>query len=57
MSLTDILLQRELKNAIDNLRRAEMQHERMPFDHDNNDYIERQRQYIEEIKRERNRKR
>lgn len=39
------VLRNDLSNAVDNVLRAEAQQKRMPFDHDNNDALERYKKW------------
>lgn len=42
------LLESDLVNARDNLYRASMQQKRMPFDHDNNDFLEKYKKWADQ---------
>jgi hypothetical protein len=45
----DKILADSLINAIDNVNRARAQQQRMPYDHGNNDFLERARKWMEEV--------
>jgi hypothetical protein len=42
-------LSQDLTNAVDNRMRAEMQQKRMPFDHDNNNSLDRYIKWEREV--------